>query len=142
VPNDGFYLEGRLVDGVPYYGEPARGGVRVYLDDKLAMIIKRQDLAEKDAVKDAQGDGHWSLYDLLHQHGVDTSHGVEAWAIKDDRRTTKFGADQLVGLRFTATAQAKGVVVLGDGKVPANVIALHSHALTDAELPHILPDEE
>jgi hypothetical protein len=142
VPNDGFYLDGRPIDGVPYYGEPARGGVRVYLDDKLAMIIKRQDLDEKEAVKDAKGDGHWSLYDLLHKHGVDTSKVVEGWAIKDDRRTTKFGADSLPTLRFTATAQAKGQVMLGDANVPANVIALHSHALTDAELPHILPDEE
>jgi hypothetical protein len=142
VAQEGFYLDGQPVEGVPYYGEPARGGVRVYLDDKLAMIIKRQDLDDKEAVKDAKGDGHWSLYDMLHKHGVDTSKVVEAWAIQNDRRTNKFGADELAGLRFTATAQAKGVVVLGDGQVPANVIALHSHKLTDAELPHILPEEE
>ena len=142
VPGDGFYLDGQPVEGVPYYGEPARGGVRVYLDDKLAMIIKRQDLDEKDAVKDAKGDGRWSLYDMLAKHGVDTSHVVEAWAIKSDRRTTRFGADQLATLRFGATAQAKGVVTLGDADVPANAIALHTHALTPDELPKILPDEE
>jgi hypothetical protein len=142
VPDDGFYLDGRPVDGVPYYGDPARGGVRVYLDDRLVTIIKRQDLDNKDAVIDAKGNGHWGLYAFLNKHGIDTSRVVEAWAIKNDRRTARIGAEQLAALRFSATAQAKGVVTLGDAAIPANAIALHTRALRPDQLPVILPDEE
>ncbi len=143
VPDDGFYLDGRPVDGVPYYGEPARGGVRVYLDNKLAAIIKRQDLDNKDAVTiDKNGDAHWSLYAFLGKHGVDTSKVAEGWAIKDEKRTDRIPGDVMKTITFTATAQAKGQVVLGDQKITAQVIALHTHVLADSELPKITPDDD
>ncbi len=141
VPNDGFYLDGREVNGVPYYGEPLRGGVRVYLDDKLATIIKRQDLDMK-AVKDLPAGPSWSLYDFLHARGVDTSKIVEGWAIANDRRTDRIPAAQLATMMFSATAQAKGVVKLGPTQITANVIALHTRHVADDELPIITPDEQ
>src|SRR6185312_15970793 len=109
---DGFYLDGRPVEGVPYYGEPLRGGVRVYLDDRLATIIKRQDLDNKDATTDKNGDPHWSLYAFLGKHGVDTSHVVEGWAIVNDKRTMRIGGADLASMTFSATSQAKGQVSL------------------------------
>ena len=143
VPDDGFYLDGRPVEGVPYYGEPLRGGVRVYLDDKLATIIKRQDLDNKDAVTtDKNGDGHWGLYAFLGKHGVDTSHVVEGWAIVNDKRTARIAGADLATMTFSATSQAKGQVTLGDGKITAQVIALHTHVLKDSELPRITADDD
>jgi hypothetical protein len=141
VPNEGLALDGRLIDGVPYYGEPIRGGVRVYLDDRLATIIKRQDLDMKAAAIDGDG-AHWGLWPFLAARGVDTSHVVEGWAIADERRTQKLGAAELAGMTFSASAQAKGVIVLGAAKIRANVIALHTRAIAPGELPVILPDEE
>ena len=44
ITRDGIELDGVDQLGVPYYGEPVRGGIRIYLDDKLATIVKRQEL--------------------------------------------------------------------------------------------------
>jgi hypothetical protein len=140
VPNDGFYLDGQPVNGIPYYGEPLRGGVRVYLDDKLATIIKRQDLDVKSAL-DHDGTT-WSLYAFLKARGVDTSKVVEGWAIANERRTQRIPAAALSTMSFTATAQAKGVVTLGPEKLTANVIALHTREIKPDELPVIGPDED
>jgi hypothetical protein len=45
-------------------------------------------------------------------------------------------------MSFTASSQAKCGVALGDDKLRANVIALHSRSIKDDELPVILPEEE
>lgn len=141
VANEGFELDGKPVEGVPYYGEPLRGGVRVYLDDKLATIIKRQDLDMKSVINTPEGPS-WSLYAFLQARGIDTSHVVEGWAIARDRRTDRIPAAELSTLTFTATAQAKGVVTLGARKITANVIALHTRQLAADELPVIHEGEE
>src|SRR5207248_1394692 len=64
-PDEGPVLDGRPQPGVPYWGEPIRGGVRVYVDNKLAAIIKRQELDAKTATKDADGTLHWKLVEVL-----------------------------------------------------------------------------
>jgi hypothetical protein len=141
VRNDGFYLDGQLVNGVPYYGEPLRGGVRVYLDDRLATIIKRQDLDMKSAIDTPDGPS-WSLYDFLKARGVDTSKIVEGWAVARERRTDRIPAAALSTMTFAATAQAKGVVTLGPAKITANAIALHTRTIKPDELPVIGDDEK
>lgn len=40
-------FDGEEIKGVPYYGEPIRGGVRVYKDDRLVFRIKRRKLEDK-----------------------------------------------------------------------------------------------
>jgi hypothetical protein len=139
VENDGLYLDGVPQEGVPYYGEPIRGGVRVYLDDKLATIIKRQDLDPKQATKAADGEPQWGLVAFLTAHGVNTKKVVEMWTIRNEARSEKFSAAELAKMNFEASSQSKGGVLVGDKLVLANVIALHTRALKPADLP--LPEQ-
>ncbi|HEY3805124.1 MAG TPA: hypothetical protein VGL61_21080 [Kofleriaceae bacterium] len=142
VTDDGIELDGVEQLGVPYYGEPLRGGVRIYLDDQLVTIIKRQELDAKKATKTPDNELHWSLAELLKDAGVDTSKVVEGWVIHDDRRQQRITWSDLKTMSFSAGSQAHGGVLLGDQNIPTNALALHTHALTAAELPKILPDEE
>jgi hypothetical protein len=139
VDNDGLYLDGVPQTGVPYYGEPIRGGVRVYLDDKLATIIKRQDLDPKKATNAADGSPQWALAEFLTAHGVDTSHIVEMWTIRGEKRSEKFSAAELAKMMFQASSQSKGGVLVGDQLVLANAIALHTRALKPDDMP--LPEQ-
>lgn len=138
----GMMLDGVEQTGVPYYGEPVRGGVRIYLDDKLATIIKRQELDPKQATKGADGEPRWKLTDFLTGHGVDLKHVAELWVIRADQRSEKFAAAELPGLWFEAGSQSKGGVLLGDKQVLANAIALHTRALRPADMPIPEQDDE
>lgn len=142
VTREGIELDGVPQTGIPYYGEPIRGGIRVYVDDKLAAIIKRQELDPKQAITDADGELRWGFGAFLQSKGVDSSKLVEGWVIRDERRKEKFAWKDLDTMMFAASSQAKGGVLLGDGKVRANSIALHTRAVADSELPKILPEEE
>jgi hypothetical protein len=141
----GYLLDGRPIDGIPYFGEPLRGGVRVYLDDKLACIIKRQDLDVKQSNTGSDGELAWSLWRFLESRGVDTSKVVEGWVIRNDQRQEHFPTAELQAMTFEAPSKSgkstSGAVLLGDQKIVANVIALHTHALKPDELPVIRPDE-
>ena len=141
-PGVGFVLGKEVLTSVPYFGDPIRGGIRIYLDDRFAAIIKRQDLDPTKASKSADGDLSWSLSALLSSQGVDTSKVAEVWVIRDDRRAEKLAGKELPTLTFSASAQAKGGVLLGAQKYRANSIALHTHVLKDEELPYVTPDDE
>ncbi len=142
VRNKGLFLDGVEQMGVPYYGEPIRGGVRVYLDDKLATIIKRQDLDVSKATKSVDGNLHWNLGAVLAAQGADTSKVVDVWLIRDELRKEKFAGKDLETLTFTASSQAKGGVLIGDKELRASAIALHTRALDPSEIPAITPDDE
>jgi hypothetical protein len=142
VTREGIELDGVPQTGVPYYGEPIRGGIRIYIDDKLATIIKRQELDPKQATKDAAGDLQWELGAFLKSKGVDSSKLVEGWVIRDERRKEKFAWADLEKMSFAASSQAKGGISLGDVKVRASSLALHTRPIKDAELPVIKPEEE
>ncbi|HWU86885.1 MAG TPA: hypothetical protein VN253_06405 [Kofleriaceae bacterium] len=144
VPDVGFMLGDAVQMGVPYYGDPIRGGVRIYLDDHYAAIVKRQELDPKQASKGADGEPSWSLAALLTAQGVNTSKVVEMWAIQNERRVEKISGSELEKVTFQASSQAKGGVLLdlGERKVRANALALHTRALKQEELPYITPDDE
>ncbi len=142
VRNEGLELDGQMQEGVPYYGDPIRGGVRIYLDDKLAGIIKRQELDVKKAIVDDAGEPHFKLTDVFAAQGVDTKKVVEAWVIRDERRAEKLPASALAGLTFTAGSQGHGGVILGDTKIKANAIALHTRKIADSELPKITESDD
>jgi hypothetical protein len=142
LTDEGLFLDGEEQLGVPYYGEPVRGGVRVYLDDKLATIIKRQDLDPKQAAVGADGNPRWRLAEFLTRHGVDLSHVAELWTIQGDTRGEKFSRDELATLTFQASSQSKGGVLLGDKEVVANTIALHSRPLRPSDMPVLIQDDE
>lgn len=142
VWNEGLELDGVIQSGVPYFGEPIRGGVRVYRDDKLVTIIKRQELDAAKATKGPDGELTWKLADVLAAQGVDTKNLVEMWVVRGDRREEKFPASDLATITFTASSQAKGGILLTDKQVRANVLALHSRAVAPDEIPVVLPDDE
>ena len=144
---DGSYvLDGHPIEGVPYYGEPVRGGIRVYFDDRLAAIIKRQDLDPKTARTNPDGSLSWNLYGFLQKNGVDTKKIVEGWVVRDERRQEEIPAAQLQTMWFQAAAKSgkgsQGAILLGDQKIVANVLALHSRVIKKDELPVIRPEEE
>jgi hypothetical protein len=141
VPDVGFVLGNTPQYGVPYFGDPIRGGIRIYLDDRFVAMIKRQDLDPSKATKGPGGEPRWSLSALLDSQGVNTSKVAELWVIRDERRTEKIPGSELPTLTFGANPQAKGGVLLGDQKLRANVIALHTRALKPEDLPYITPDD-
>jgi len=146
LDEDGYMLDGVPIDGVPYYGEPLRGGIRVYLDDKLATMVKRQELDPKVARTNPDGELAWNFYEFLKKNGVDTSKVVEGWVIRDDRRQEKIPASELSTMWFEAAAKSgkgeSGSIQLGDKMIAANAVALHTRAIKPEELPQVRPDEE
>jgi hypothetical protein len=134
VPDKGFELDGRIITDIPYHGEPLSGGVRVYLNDRLAMMIKRRNL---------EGTGpRFSLVSQLEAHGIDTEKVAEAWAIHRDRRVERFTQEQLQGLSFKMMEGRSGELLLGDRDLPVNAIALHEVAIDPEQLPKVLSGEE
>lgn len=142
VPNDGYYLDGQKVVGVPYYGEPLRGGVRVYLDNAMVAVIKRQELAPEKAETLPDGSLRWKLADFLAGAGISLDGVQQGWIIHNDRRTQKLTHDELASSTFEASPQAKGEVLLGADKLRAQAIALHSKPIAEADIAKPLPDEE
>jgi len=138
----GLQLDGQTIDGIPYYGDQMRGGVRVYSDDRLQMAINSQ-LLEDTPPQSTTTDGkeYWSLVSVLKANGVDLSKVVEAWVIADERRKRKYTRAELDNVTFTVDAEHKNQLLLGDGTVRVDALALHSHALTPDELPQIRPEE-
>lgn len=137
-----FYFEGKRVEGIPYFGEPIRGGIRVYLDGKLAATIKRNKLVEsKIKPTGAPGSEEYGLLDFLSSQGVDTNKIQEAWLVEYERRTKKYSRSELLPVRFKAGAGGSGEVLIGRDETPAQAIHLHSKTLKAADLPQLLPNE-
>jgi hypothetical protein len=141
VRNKGFELDGEIQDGVPYYGEPLRGGIRVYLDDRMVAYLKRQDLPVGISTATPDGQLHWKLYEVLALQGVKTETIVEGYVIRDNKRQEKLTKDELASLTFEAGSQAKGSILIGPNKLAAKALAFHSRAVDPSELPKRDPDE-
>jgi hypothetical protein len=60
--------------------------------------------------------------------------------IREERRQEKIAAADLLAMSFSAGAQAHGGVLLGDAKIKANHIALHTRALAEKEIPRVIPE--
>jgi hypothetical protein len=142
VPNEGLELDGEMVEGVPYYGEPMRGGVRVYSDDKLVLQIKKRMLRELPPASRSDGLARYRLMALLDNRGIDTSKVVEGWLIADERRTRKLSREELAQLTVAMGDKHKNEFMLGTQKFDSESIALSSRPLSPADLPEIRPDEE
>lgn len=142
LTEEGFMLDGVEQIGVPYQGDPIRGGVRVYMDDKLCGIIKRQELDGNRATKADDGTLYWKLVDELKLLGCDSSKAQQVWAIRDDLRKESWTGEELRAMSFAANAKAKGGVLLTDKHVRANVIAMHSKPLTPDQIPAPTPDDD
>jgi hypothetical protein len=121
--NNTLELDGVELQGIPYYGQPLRGGIRVYLDGRLATVIKRNALGDAGRVQ--PGVDRWSLVGLLAAQGVDVS-AVAAADLVDPRGVaTRLGAAEVPGLSFSSSSQAQGAVLLSTGTT-ANAMLLWS----------------
>jgi hypothetical protein len=138
--NVGLILDGELQEGVPYFGTPLRGGVRVYLDDRLVAYIKRQDLPDTQQ-KGADGEPQWKLFDYLRSRGVNVDTVVEGWVVRQEKWQEKLSRSDLDTIYFEAGAQAKGHIMLGEKKMKAQSLILRSHPVAMGDVPAPDPEE-
>lgn len=138
-----FYVDGEAVVGLPYYGEPARGGIRVYLDGRMATRIKRRLLEGDESLRVVAEDDsvHWKFFAFLQSQGVKTEEIAEAWIIHKNVRVRRLSREELESATFTANPQGKGEILFGDERIPTNSIALHTRPVAESDLPVILPEE-
>lgn len=128
--------------GVPYFGQPLRGGIRIYVDDKLGGVIKRQDLDPKLATVDKDGVLHYRMADVMKSLGIDAKKSVEVWVIRDERWNEKLPAEEVLNASFTASSQQKGGILIGDKKYRAQSLAFHSKPVPKEQIPTVTPDDE
>lgn len=137
-----FVMNGEVVEGIPYYGDPLRGGVRVYLDGRLVTTIKRHKLTDESlAVTSPDGTLHWKLFEFLKANGVNPDPVQEAWIIHQDRRVNRISREELTSTTFIAKQQRSGEILLGDDEAPTNALALHTKRVDKKDLPVVLPNE-
>lgn len=126
-PDGEVSLAGEPVSGIPYHGDPLRGGVRVYKDDRLVAWIKRRLLAETPAVTTrVEGELRFQLVPYLHSLGVDTAGVTRAHAVHDERRVLGLTPAELEAAYFTAASGAQGQILLGAGKQPVQALQLYT----------------
>jgi hypothetical protein len=121
-------LDGERVVGVPYFGTPLRGGVRVYKDDRLAGIIKRRKLSEVGVPLVEELDGHVSfeLFKALAALDIDTSDVECGEIIYDERRTKVLPREKLAEASVKAISGRSGAVRFRDG-TELQALALYTH---------------
>lgn len=107
-------IDGTPIQGIPYYGQPLRGGIRVYLDGRLALVIKRNALGDEGRV--AAGEDRWNIAAMLAARGVDTKRVDAADIIGIDESATRVDGATATGLTFTTESQAQGAVTLSNGQ--------------------------
>lgn len=105
-------LDGRPVRGIPYFGQPMREGIRVYLDDRMVAVLKRNQSAVQTNIK---------LGATLASLGVPVA-GIERMElIHDDARTAQLPWSEV---EFAFNPAASGEIVIAER--PASAIALYT----------------
>jgi len=111
-------LQGKPVHDVPYFGTPLRGGVRVYLNDSYAGTIKRRVLNPPEGIH--------PLASVLQTLGVTMADVRAAQIIYGDERRQVLEGEALADLQFRVDGRARGKILLGPERVPANALALYT----------------
>jgi hypothetical protein len=112
--------DGVEVEGIPYYGQPLRGGIRLYVDGRLAVLIKRNSLGDEGRV--APGKDEWSVTGLLRARGIDPTRLVALDVVDAEERVRRLDTP-IEAVTFTTETQAQGAVQLMTGE-PTNVLML------------------
>jgi len=105
-------LDGVRVSGIPYRGEPMREGIRVYLDDRLVAVLKRNQLAATAGLR---------LGEVLARAGVASTGVDRIELIHGDARTGQLPAGEHQ-LGFDPATSGEIVI---DG-LPASALALYT----------------
>jgi hypothetical protein len=136
------FEDGEIIQGIPYLGEPIRGGVRVYFDGPLAATIKRKYLKALDMKPSGpEGKESYSFFEFLKLQGVDTDKVTEAWLIHYERHVKKLTREELLNARFRAGEAGSGEILLGAEETPTHIISLHSKPVPKSALPVLRSDE-
>lgn len=123
-------FEGKTFTDIPYYGEPLRGGIRVYKDDRMVHRIKRKRLRGSDELAYWEGDElRWKLAPYLESHGVEIDDVAAAEIIRFDRRVKRLSGEEVQGTYFVAQKQKGGEVTLGEEGIPMDALALYTREL-------------
>jgi hypothetical protein len=125
-------LNGAPVDGVPYYGPPMRGGIRIYVDDRIAAVIKRNKLDEVGSLAHFSADGkelRWGLLDFLRAFRVRVDKLKVGDLIYEEQSVSRFDRAVLEKLYFVASSQGRGQIVVGDERQPVEAIMLYTHTV-------------
>lgn len=139
-----FYLNGERLKDIPYYGQPMRGGVRVYFDGPMVAHIKRhklKDLGDEIKGKTADGTTGIKFFEFLKTQGVDTGSVKEAWLVHQNKFVKRITRDELDDAVFVAGERRSGQILFGDDKIPTNAIALSSQRIAKSDIPKPEPHE-
>ena len=123
--------DGKIIWTIPYFGDPIRGGVRIYKDNRLALHLKRNKLEESEDTSEWTKDKkeqRFKLSAFLSKYGVDLSDVVVAQVIRHDKRQEILTKEQLDGAYFTALPQSSGMILM-NGKLEVKALALHTKPL-------------
>jgi hypothetical protein len=120
------YFGDKMVTDMPYFGEPLRGGIRIYKDNKMVVFLKRRLLTDEPeyTTKDPDGTVHFHLFKFLEAKGADTKDIVAGEIIRDELRQERFDRKQLEDITFTASPQRGGKVLLGKDQIVVESLAL------------------
>lgn len=127
------FIDGVEVNGIPYHGTPERGGFRVYVDYKLAMVVKRNELGAVGRVADTR----WDLMKLLEAHGVKVQPVAGDLVIAQglaEQRRDRVDQDYVKNLEVGVNSQASGTLLVGKDDRPATAL----HLYTKGHVPPVL----
>ncbi len=143
VKDNKVYLNGKRITGIPYLGDPIRGGVRVYKDNRYVTSIKRRELTKYEEIAEISADGQkqYNFFALLTAQGIKVDDIQQLWLIHNGKRVYSSTGKQAANSVFLANKQKSGEVLWGDLKRPANVITLHTTPLKKSDFPVLREDE-
>ena len=129
--------DGVAVVGIPYHGNPERGGIRIYRDGRLALVIKRNTLGAIGRVTPTEP--RWDFAAVLKANGA-SDQAVAAADIVYKGVRTRVEGKLFTNLQFATNSQASGEILLGAEALPANAILMYSKGHVPADKPE--PPEE
>lgn len=119
------WIDGVEVNGIPYHGTPERGGFRVYIDYKLAMVVKRNELGATGRV----GTERWDLMKLLASRGVKAQPVAGDLVISrglDEQRRERIDEAYVKDLEVAVNPQASGTLLVGKDNRAATALHLYT----------------
>jgi hypothetical protein len=125
---DTLVLGGEPLHDIAYFGEPLRGGIHIYKDGRLALFLKRRELAQYTADADTGSPGavRATLFGILEAHGVATQDIREGELIHREKRAATYERNQLASALFVANPRARGQILLGPEKTPTKALMLYT----------------
>jgi hypothetical protein len=111
-------LDGVPQRGIPYYGQPLREGIRIYVDGRMVAVLKRNLIAGS-----SMPSTRWQLGEILAQQGVTTQAIDRMELIHDETRSARLA---FAGVDFAFNPGASGEISVGAQNLPANALALYT----------------